>query len=66
MKVNQLNCYILQSNEHIVFTFCIAMGIVESVGPEVKHIHVGDRVVVSAIIACGHCGCKVLILLTCI
>lgn len=31
------------------------MGIVEAVGPEVKDIKVGDRVVASAVIACGEC-----------
>jgi threonine dehydrogenase-like Zn-dependent dehydrogenase len=35
------------------------MGIVESVGPDVQNIKPGDRVVVSAIIACGQCWyCK--------
>ncbi|CAF1470811.1 unnamed protein product [Adineta steineri] len=35
------------------------MGIVESIGPNVKNIKVGDRVVVSAPIACGQCEyCK--------
>jgi len=35
------------------------MGIVESVGPEVKNVKVGDRVVVSAVISCGCCQyCK--------
>jgi threonine dehydrogenase-like Zn-dependent dehydrogenase len=34
------------------------MGIVESVGSNVKNIKVGDRVVVSAPIACGQCECK--------
>ena len=34
------------------------MGIVESVGNNVKNIKVGDRVVVSAPIACGQCECK--------
>ncbi len=34
------------------------MGIVESVGSNVKNIKVGDRVVVSAPIACGKCECK--------
>jgi len=33
-----------------------AMGIVESVGPDVKTLQVGDRVVVSAIISCGECS----------
>jgi len=31
------------------------MGFVESVGPDVQDIKVGDRVVVSAVIACGEC-----------
>jgi threonine dehydrogenase-like Zn-dependent dehydrogenase len=31
------------------------MGIVESVGPQVHKLKVGDRVVVSAVIACGEC-----------
>jgi threonine dehydrogenase-like Zn-dependent dehydrogenase len=31
------------------------MGIVEEVGPEVKHIKPGDRVVVPFNISCGHC-----------
>lgn len=31
------------------------MGIVEEVGPEVKRLRVGDRVVVPFNIACGHC-----------
>lgn len=31
------------------------MGIVEDVGPEVKNFKPGDRVVVSAVIACGQC-----------
>jgi len=36
-----------------------SMGIVEEVGPEVKNIAVGDRVVISAPIACGQCEyCK--------
>jgi len=35
------------------------MGIVESVGPQVKNIKIGDRVVVSAVICCGNCQyCK--------
>ncbi len=37
------------------------MGIVESVGSNVKNIKVGDRVVVSAPIACGQCECKLFI-----
>jgi threonine dehydrogenase-like Zn-dependent dehydrogenase len=32
-----------------------SMGIVESVGPEVKNLKPGDRVVVSAVISCGNC-----------
>ena len=36
------------------------MGIVESVGKNVKNIQVGDRVVVSAPIACGQCECKII------
>jgi len=32
-----------------------AVGIVEQIGPEVKNFKAGDRVVVSAIIACGEC-----------
>lgn len=36
-----------------------AMGIVEEVGPEVKNIKTGDRVVISFNIACGECSyCK--------
>ena len=31
------------------------MGVVEAVGPEVDHIHKGDRVVVPFNISCGHC-----------
>jgi threonine dehydrogenase-like Zn-dependent dehydrogenase len=31
------------------------VGIIESVGPEVKDLKVGDRVVVSAVISCGEC-----------
>ena len=31
------------------------MGVVESVGPEVQNIKPGDRVVVSAVLACGGC-----------
>jgi threonine dehydrogenase-like Zn-dependent dehydrogenase len=31
------------------------MGIVEEVGPEVKHIKAGDRVVIPFNISCGHC-----------
>jgi len=35
------------------------MGIVESVGPEVKALKVGDKVVISAVIMCGQCSfCK--------
>lgn len=35
------------------------MGIVEEVGPDVKHLKVGDRVVVSFNVSCGHCDfCK--------
>lgn len=36
----------------------LGMGIVESVGSNVKNIKVGDRVVVSAPIACGQCECE--------
>ena len=36
------------------------MGIVESIGDNVKNIKVGDRVVVSAPIACGQCECMLL------
>jgi threonine dehydrogenase-like Zn-dependent dehydrogenase len=32
-----------------------AVGVVEAVGPGVEHIRVGDRVVVSFVIACGGC-----------
>jgi threonine dehydrogenase-like Zn-dependent dehydrogenase len=32
-----------------------AVGIIEQVGPEVKNFKAGDRVVVSAVIACGEC-----------
>ena len=32
----------------------------ESVGKNVKNIQVGDRVVVSAPIACGQCECKLM------
>lgn len=36
-----------------------AIGIVERVGPEVKNIKVGDRVVVTSSISCGYCeNCK--------
>ena len=36
-----------------------AMGIVDKVGPEVKNLKVGDRVVISAPISCGQCEyCK--------
>ncbi|MDX2008001.1 MAG: zinc-dependent alcohol dehydrogenase [Meiothermus sp.] len=31
------------------------MGVVEAVGPEVKQLKVGDRVVVPSVIACGNC-----------
>jgi threonine dehydrogenase-like Zn-dependent dehydrogenase len=31
------------------------MGVVEEIGPEVKHIGVGDRVVIPFNISCGHC-----------
>ena len=34
------------------------MGIVESVGSNVQNVKVGDRVVVSAPIACGQCECN--------
>jgi threonine dehydrogenase-like Zn-dependent dehydrogenase len=35
------------------------MGIVDRVGPNVKNIHVGQRVVASFQIACGECSyCK--------
>ncbi|CAF1561176.1 unnamed protein product [Didymodactylos carnosus] len=34
------------------------MGIIESVGSEVKNVKVGDRVVVSAVISCGYDGCR--------
>jgi threonine dehydrogenase-like Zn-dependent dehydrogenase len=32
------------------------MGIIEDVGPEVKNLRKGDRVVVSAVISCGKCS----------
>jgi threonine dehydrogenase-like Zn-dependent dehydrogenase len=32
-----------------------AIGIVEDVGPEVKNIHPGDRVIILPVIACGDC-----------
>jgi threonine dehydrogenase-like Zn-dependent dehydrogenase len=32
-----------------------SIGIVDEVGPQVKHFKVGDRVVISAIISCGQC-----------
>lgn len=32
-----------------------SMGIIDKVGPDVKHMKVGDRVVISAPIACGTC-----------
>src|SRR3990172_12521597 len=32
-----------------------AVGVVEAVGPEVRRVVPGDRVVVSFVIACGHC-----------
>lgn len=32
-----------------------AMGIVESVGPDVKNVKIGDKVVISCMIACGKC-----------
>ena len=36
-----------------------AMGIVDKIGPEVKNLKVGDRVVISAPISCGSCDyCK--------
>ena len=36
-----------------------SMGIVDKVGPDVKNLKVGDRVVISAPISCGSCGyCK--------
>jgi threonine dehydrogenase-like Zn-dependent dehydrogenase len=31
------------------------MGVVEEVGPAVKNVRVGDRVIVPFVIACGHC-----------
>ena len=36
-----------------------AMGIVDRIGPDVKNLKVGDRVVISAPISCGNCDyCK--------
>ena len=32
-----------------------AMGVVEKVGPQVRGVQVGDRVVIAAVIACGSC-----------
>jgi threonine dehydrogenase-like Zn-dependent dehydrogenase len=37
------------------FRTCIAVGIVEDVGPEVRSLSRGDRVVVAFDIACGSC-----------
>ncbi len=31
------------------------VGIVEAIGPDVKHLAIGDRVIVPSTIACGHC-----------
>lgn len=33
-----------------------AIGIVEEVGPEVKNVKAGDRVIISPVIACGECS----------
>ncbi|KAL7749417.1 hypothetical protein RI367_005288 [Sorochytrium milnesiophthora] len=43
----------MSSGDIIGHEFC---GIVESIGPDVKDVKVGDRVVVSAVIAEGHCN----------
>lgn len=32
-----------------------SIGLVDEVGPEVKNFKKGDRVVISAVIACGKC-----------
>ncbi|KAK5020396.1 hypothetical protein LTR60_000551 [Cryomyces antarcticus] len=34
-----------------------AIGIVDEIGPEVKSVQKGDRVIISPVVACGYCFC---------